>query len=722
MANSVKSYRACQLGILLTLFNLKGKKMATVLIVDDRHINREFVTSILEYLDHHAVQAQDGKQGLLLLEQHHPDLIITDILMPVMDGYEFVRELKKDERFNNIPIIFYTATYRREEANFLAEDLGVQFVISKPSEPQLMIEVIQKALRISGSDLPIMAQTKPAKDFSSSLYSAPQHLIELEEKIGQTLKLIHTIKDKFRTGQEQTLLTENGMLVDLVSKIEQDLQSYQKNNKQLFSILELTLELIAEKDIEKLLQLFCHGARKAVDAEFAVAGIIDKKNQLRYFATSGNFNSQVSFESSSFNSSNFIKEILNHQSAYICYDPVLRNSVPFTLNEAQTALCCPIITPSEVYGFTYFINKKGQAQFNVEDVRILDTLTSEISIFYENKELYELIQHQAAKLQIESAKLKEAKENLSKSELMFRQFAENMKDVFWRTTSSLDKVIYISPGYETIWGKSTDSIYQDPCSWQDEILEEDKPKVKAFIKQIMQTQEDGPIEYRIMRKDGTIRNIYNKTICLKDKEGQLNHIIGIASDITEFLQNQKGLLLEEELGRILESGDAFITVAPEILKLICRIFDWEIGEFWLVDESEDYIQNVGIWHKNKTKHSSFKEASLNLKLKLGEDLPGRVWSAQQPLWIHNYPDTIQNKRTFALKEAGLRDIIGFPLLYQDNVLGVMCFINNNISPINTDFNRILTMVGTRLGDFISQKATHQQLLQLAKRGGYRAIF
>lgn len=68
--------------------------MATILIVDDRPVNREFLVTLLSYGGHRLLEAADGADGLAISRAEHPDLIIADILMPTMDGYEFVRLLR----------------------------------------------------------------------------------------------------------------------------------------------------------------------------------------------------------------------------------------------------------------------------------------------------------------------------------------------------------------------------------------------------------------------------------------------------------------------------------------------------------------------------------------------------------------------------------------------------------------------------------------------------
>ena len=70
--------------------------MATILIVDDLSANRDLLVTILRHQGHRMVEAADGAAGLAVARAEHPDLVITDVLMPVMDGYELVRQLRRD--------------------------------------------------------------------------------------------------------------------------------------------------------------------------------------------------------------------------------------------------------------------------------------------------------------------------------------------------------------------------------------------------------------------------------------------------------------------------------------------------------------------------------------------------------------------------------------------------------------------------------------------------
>jgi len=106
-----------------------------ILIVDDNADDRRLLKYLVERKDHDAIEAGDGLEGLRLAKSHRPDLIISDALMPVMDGFQFLRQITGDETLKSIPFIFYSATYREAKDVDLALSLGAEAYIIKPKEP-----------------------------------------------------------------------------------------------------------------------------------------------------------------------------------------------------------------------------------------------------------------------------------------------------------------------------------------------------------------------------------------------------------------------------------------------------------------------------------------------------------------------------------------------------------------------------------------------------------
>ncbi len=116
------------------------------MIVDDRPTNRAFLTTLLGYGGHQLLEASDGAEALEVARRERPDLVIADIIMPAMYGYEFARQLRADGDHRATSIIFYTASYMRHDARALAIQLGIEHILIKPAEPPTILDTVAHAL------------------------------------------------------------------------------------------------------------------------------------------------------------------------------------------------------------------------------------------------------------------------------------------------------------------------------------------------------------------------------------------------------------------------------------------------------------------------------------------------------------------------------------------------------------------------------------------------
>jgi PAS domain S-box-containing protein len=125
-----------------------------------------------------------------------------------------------------------------------------------------------------------------------------------------------------------------------------------------------------------------------------------------------------------------------------------------------------------------------------------------------------------------------AEQLLRESEERFRQVVENIREVFWLTDPDKQAMLYISPAYEKIWGRTCDSLYQSPRTWIDAVHLEDRERVleAASTKQVRGDYDE---VYRIVRPDGSLRWIHDRAFPLRDADDKIYRMVGIAEDITE---------------------------------------------------------------------------------------------------------------------------------------------------------------------------------------------
>lgn len=166
--------------------------MATVVIVDDQPDLRNFLRKLLTRQGHRVLDTSNGKDGLELCRAVHPDLIITDLLMPGMDGYELVRRLRNEEGIAETRVIFFTGLFEASEAQSLAEQCGVQQVLQKPSTPAAILQAVDSAL-----SAPPSVVTHPQVGFDR------QHARVLGEMLLQNTDELATVNSRLAVSERE---------------------------------------------------------------------------------------------------------------------------------------------------------------------------------------------------------------------------------------------------------------------------------------------------------------------------------------------------------------------------------------------------------------------------------------------------------------------------------------------------------------------------------------
>jgi PAS domain S-box-containing protein len=126
---------------------------------------------------------------------------------------------------------------------------------------------------------------------------------------------------------------------------------------------------------------------------------------------------------------------------------------------------------------------------------------------------------------------KRANDALRQSEEKFRQIAENIREVFWMTMVGGDELLYVSPAYASIWGRSLQSLHEQPRSFIDAIHEDDRARAAAVLER--RRNQAFEVEYRVVRPDGSVRWIRDRGFPVTDESGHIYRMAGIAEDITE---------------------------------------------------------------------------------------------------------------------------------------------------------------------------------------------
>ncbi|HEX2100559.1 MAG TPA: PAS domain-containing protein, partial [Candidatus Synoicihabitans sp.] len=190
--------------------------------------------------------------------------------------------------------------------------------------------------------------------------------------------------------------------------------------------------------------------------------------------------------------------------------------------------------------------------FDADEIRLLDELAVDISF------AVEVHQRECDRKRAEAA--------LHESEERFRQMTEAIREVFWLADPISNHLLYISPAYESVWGRSRAELYADPQAWMDALHPDDRHALAADRATI--TEEfDYDREYRIIRGDGELRWIHARAFPVRNAGGEVYRVAGVAEDVTErkeleaqFRQSQKLEAIGQLSGGIAHDFNNVLTV------------------------------------------------------------------------------------------------------------------------------------------------------------------
>jgi len=169
--------------------------MQRILIVDDIAENLYYLEVLLKGNGFEVQSSINGAQALQLAREIPPDLILSDILMPVMDGYALCREWRSDERLKQIPFIFYTATFTEKKDEELALSLGADRFVIKPQEPDALMDIIRSVLAVSRPEDAGLCADPPGnegellKDYNEALFRKLEKKMADLERTNMELEL-----------------------------------------------------------------------------------------------------------------------------------------------------------------------------------------------------------------------------------------------------------------------------------------------------------------------------------------------------------------------------------------------------------------------------------------------------------------------------------------------------------------------------------------------------
>ena len=326
---------------------------ARVLVVDDAKSGRDMLTRRLEQDGHQADVAEDGEQALAMLGAADYDLVLLDILMPVLDGFGVLERMKDDERLRHLPIIVISAL---EETISVVRclQMGADDYVTKPFDAVILRARVTACL-----------EKKRLRDLEQAQTRQLQHLNEI---LGQ--RVTETTEDLRRRIRELTALTEASMAINSVMNTDRLLEEILELSREVMTA-EASSLLVLESETGKLQFVVARGTAgpalksTTVDLGQGIAGWVAQTGEPLLIADA-------------------------YQDAR--FDPSYDQRTGF---RTRSILTVPIVIKGEIAGVVQVINKVSAQAFDERDLRLFQSFASMASIALENARLFERTQRMA---------------------------------------------------------------------------------------------------------------------------------------------------------------------------------------------------------------------------------------------------------------------------------------------------------------------------------------
>lgn len=606
--------------------------MIRVLVVDDRPESRYLLRTLLQGDGCEVTEARNGVEALGAARSAPPDLVVSDLLMPVMDGYTLLRHWKADEQLARIPFVVYTATYTEPRDERLALDLGADAFIPKPADPDALVarlrqicdraehgelsatpppaleepvvlreynEVLVRKLEEKARDLDDANRALAAREARLraildnepecvKLLAADGSLLEMNaaglrlieaESLAQVKNqcvyplIVEEHRPAFQNLIERVFRGESGVLefemvgiegthhwmemhaaplrdergtVTALLGITRDIsgrrsaeEHIRRLNRTYIVLSSINKLIVREREPQVILDSACRIAVEQGAFQMAWVGLLSASDgswrALAHERASGEA-MELAEKIESIPREKYViaSQVLETGHYVVCND--IANDPRVTRDQRDEALrrgyramvSLPIVARGSCVGvFNLYAAEVGF--FDEDEMRLLDELAADIGFALEVSE--------------RERERERAEAALRESEERFRELAETIEDVFWVFDATSLRVLYVSPGFERLRGRSSQSLSESPFGWLEFVPPEDRERMERAIR-AARSGIPYDEEYRLQRLDGQVRWVRDRAFPVRDATGEVVRIVGVARDVTDLRK------LEEQLRRV----------------------------------------------------------------------------------------------------------------------------------------------------------------------------
>jgi putative nucleotidyltransferase with HDIG domain len=351
--------------------------MNKILIVDDQKQNLYLLKSLLGGHGYQVMEATNGAEALELARADPPDVIISDVLMPVMDGFSLCKAWKNDEGLRNIPFVFYTATYTDPKDEELALSLGASRFIVKPVEIEEFVSILQQVIA----------------EVESGVLNVPQESLQEEMTYYRIYNetLIRKLEDKMLQLEKL-----NGELKEEIVERKQAQEQNQRQLKRQSGLRMVDMAISSSFDLHFILDIVLQQVLSQLGVDASAVLLFDSHLQkLEYAANRGFYSNALHYTQLKLGEGYAGRVVLEHKTIHVSSLMETGSRLAVALQLANEAFAdyygVPLIVKGEIKGVLE-IYHRSILHTDPEWLEFLETLAGQAAIAIDNAQLFERLQ------------------------------------------------------------------------------------------------------------------------------------------------------------------------------------------------------------------------------------------------------------------------------------------------------------------------------------------
>ncbi len=358
--------------------------MNKILIVDDQEQNLYLLKTLLGGHGYQVMEAANGVAALESARNNPPDIIISDILMPVMDGFSLCQECKKNEQLKNIPFVFYTATYTDPKDEELGLSLGAARFIVKPVEMQEFLATLEQVISEAESGILAVHQETPQEELTYYRMYNESLIRKLEDKMLELEKANHALEEDISKRKQAE--AENARLFE---------QS-QRRLKQVEALHAIDLTIGASMDLRMTLNILLQHVQSLLSVDAAdILLLIPNSQQFKFSAGRGFRTDGIERSSAGIGTSFARRATLERRPVVVSGELVAQADSEFSKVYEKEGFfsytAVPLIVKGQIKGVLE-VYHRAPHRSELEWINLLETLASRAAIAIDNAQLFNDLQ------------------------------------------------------------------------------------------------------------------------------------------------------------------------------------------------------------------------------------------------------------------------------------------------------------------------------------------